>query len=237
MKKFLVILLLPVVFCTANAQTTANSFGTSVPYTGLYAYGTNVGYYGNQFSDQNISQLAYNAGVRTLRPSLPDYYITPSPGFRLSAFQYYQSTGIIDPTAFLGFVDPSNRDNTTFPGCDSRTWIWRGLYKPIWNTDGTIDTANTFANYVYKAVNTYGPYVKFWEFINEPDYTGTAAAWQDSTVANSWWHVNPTANELYNLKAPVFYYIRILRIAWEVIKKLQPSEYVCNGVGYPSFLD
>jgi len=29
----------------------------------------------------------------------------------------------------------------------------------------------------------------------------------------------------------------MLRIAWEVIKKYQPNEYVCMGSGYPAFVD
>ncbi|UAY51203.1 T9SS type A sorting domain-containing protein [Ferruginibacter albus] len=238
MKNLLTLFLMLAVVPLSYAQKTANDFSSVVTYTGSYAYGNNLGFYGNQLSDQNLGQLAYNSGSRSLRPSIPDYFVTPSPTFRIPAFQYYQSLGMKDLTAFLGGADPSNRDTATYPGSDTRSWLWRGLYKPIWNADGSIDTANTFANYVYKAVNTYGPYVKFWEIINEPDFSGTANAWQDSSYSTSWWHVNPTANELNNLKAPMFYYIRLLRISWEVIKKLQPNEYVCTGgVGYPSFVD
>jgi len=57
-------------------------------------------------------------------------------------------------------------------------------------------------------------------------------------MAGNWWENNPDPCELGNLKAPVFHYIRTLRIAYEVIKWIDPGAYVApGGLGYPSFLD
>ncbi len=230
----LIMLVFPAVtLADYSNSATANDFSTYVPYTGLYGYGTNMGYYGSNFTDQDISQLAYNAGARTIRLSLPDWLITGyGVNSRTTAFQYYQQIGLKDLTVFVGEPDTSNKD--------SQTKLFKGLYEPIWldSAKTQVNPANTFANYLYKTVSTYGSNVKFWEIINEPDFTYSSSGWVDKGTSNSWWNVNPSPSELENLKAPVFSYIRELRVAWEVIKKLQPNSYVATGgIGYPSFLD
>jgi len=56
-------------------------------------------------------------------------------------------------------------------------------------------------------------------------------------AAGSWWDNNPDPCQ-NALKAPIFHYIRMLRISYEVIKTLDPDAYVAiGGLGYPSFLD
>ena len=56
--------------------------------------------------------------------------------------------------------------------------------------------------------------------------------------AGNWWDNNPNPCDLLNLKAPIFNYIRTLRIVYEVVKSVDPAAYVSmGGVGYPSFLD
>ncbi len=232
------------------ATGTANDQGSYVPYGGLYAYGSNMGYYGGQFQDTDVAQLAYNAGSRTVRPSLPDWLIT---GYgvdaRIGAFRSYQQMGMKDLTVFVGEPNdpserstsgPDNRETKIFPGADERARTFKGLYEPAWldAAKTQINPANTYANYIYKTVKEYGPYVKFWEIVNEPDFTYTSAGWEDRSAPDSWWNVNPNPNDLTNLKAPVFYYIRELRVAYDVIKTLQPNEYVATGgIGYASFLD
>jgi len=57
-------------------------------------------------------------------------------------------------------------------------------------------------------------------------------------MEGNWYDNAPEACDLTNLKAPVYYYIRTLRIAYEVIKTVDPEAYVAvGGIGYPSFLD
>ena len=231
--------------------STANDFSSYVPYTGNYAYGSNMGYYGTQFKDQDIAQLAYNAGVRTVRPSLPDWLITGyGADARTTAFQFYQSIGMIDLTAFVGEPNepsvygtsgPDDRETKQFPGTTERARTFKGLYEPVWldSAKTQINPANTFASYLYKTVKTYGLYVKFWEIVNEPDFTYGSHGWQIASAdSKSWWNVNPDPEDLTNLKAPIQYYVHELRVAYDVIKTLQPNEYIATGgIGYASFLD
>jgi len=237
---------------TAIDSGTANAFTSVVPYNGLYAYGSNMGFYGFQLTDKNVAELAYNAGSRTIRASLPDRLISGygNVNIRQSEFIYYtDSLGMKDITAFVGEPNdpknygtqaPDNRDTIIFLGCSERAKTFKGLYEPVWldSAKTKINTTNTYAWYLYKTVKAYGKYVKFWEITNEPDFTYSAAGWQSPDVSWSWWNVNPAPNELENLKAPIFYYIHCLRVAWDVIKTLQPHSFICTGgIGYPSFLD
>ena len=243
--------LAPTHVVAATADTgTANDFSMYVPYTGIYDYGSNMGYYGTQFKDQDVAQLAWNAGSHTVRPSLPDWLIT---GYgvdsRITSFQAYQQIGMRDLTAFVGEPNdpavngtsgPDDRETMVFPGADEAAHTFKGMYEPIWldAAKTQINPANTYANYIYKTVKEYGPYVKFWEIVNEPDFTYGSNGWADPSSPTSWWNVNPSPDELGNLKAPIFYYVRELRVAYDVIKTLQPNEYVATGgIGYASFLD
>src|SRR5690606_30016976 len=83
----------------------------------------------------------------------------------------------------------------------------------------------------------YGEHVRFWEIWNEPDLTGF---WDNGNKsrADSWWNSPPGPDALNNLKAPVYSYIRMMRIAYEIIKKIDPDDYVTTGgIGYTAFLD
>ncbi|UAY53269.1 hypothetical protein [Ferruginibacter albus] len=244
----------PVVSITHSAldSGTANAFSGYRQYKGAYMYGNNMGYYGYQLSDKNVAELIHNAGDRTIRVSLPDRLISgyDNVNVKQAEFNYYtDSLGMKEITAFLGEPNQpklygtqgtDNRDTITFPGCSERAKTFIGLYEPVWldSAKTQINTHNTYAWYIYKTVKAYGKYIKFWEITNEPDFTYGSTGWQKPDVSWSWWHVNPNPNELENLKAPVFYYIHSLRVAWDVIKTLQPDSYVCTGgIGYPSFLD
>lgn len=239
-------------YSSSSNFPTANDFTSQLTYSGKYEYASNMGYWGNHLSDQNIAQLADNAGSNSIRPSLGDRLISGyGTTVRLSAFQYYYNTlSMRDITAFIGEPNnptaygnsgPDNQEPTTFPGCDTRAKVFINLYEDIWldpSTRNTVNPNNTFAKYIYDTIQVYGPYVKFWEVVNEADLTYDAEAYLPPSNQTSWWNVTPPANSLFNLKAPVYYYIRMLRIAWEVIKRFQPNSYVCTGgLGYPSFLD
>lgn len=221
---------------------TANDPTTYVPYTDTLKTGTNLGYYSSYLSEKNTARLSYNAGARTLRLSLPDRIITPfGVNVRLSEWKFYVDTlGMSKLTVFLGEPAPANLDTTTFPGCDAPSKIFKGIYEDPWldPVHTVINPDNTLANYIYKVVGTYGSRSTFFEIVNEPDFTYAAEAYYPKTNPTAWWNVNPTANQLQNLKAPIYYYIRYMRVAWEVIKAMRPTAYVCTGgVGYPSFMD
>jgi hypothetical protein len=230
---------------------TANDFKSALLYDGHYAYGSNMGYFGRHLSDIQVAELAFAAGSRTVRLSLPDRLLS---GFgqeaRLHAFQVYRDRlQMQEMTVFVGEPNDSIRYrnkgpfhlwDTLFDGCNKKARLFKGLYEPIWidKKKRIVNPSNTYAAYLFKAVSTYGSYVKFWEVMNEPDFTHASAGWENETSSNSWWNVNPQPCDLSNLNAPVYYYVRMLRISWEVIKTLCPDSYVCTGgIGYSSFLD
>ncbi len=67
--------------------------------------------------------------------------------------------------------------------------------------------------------------------IAEPDFTYV----YDKNV---WLTRAPLPDELPNVQAPIFHYIRMLRISYEVIKKYRPETYITTGgVGYAQFMD
>ncbi|MEM8907591.1 MAG: PKD domain-containing protein, partial [Bacteroidota bacterium] len=115
------------------------------------------------------------------------------------------------------------------------------LYTDIWDNgeNGTpVNDENYLALYLYKVVSRYKDYIRFWEIWNEPgfDYTG-ARGWLPPGAEGNWWENNPDPCD-YKLRAPIFHYIRTLRISYEVIKTFDPDAYITvAGTGFPSFLD
>jgi len=249
MKNLLTILLLLVLLCPVRAQT-ANSFSSVVPYTGPFEYGMNPGYWGNQFNNTQLGQLAFNAGAKSFRLNLADYLSGPYNGSIFNNdFVGYAADGLANNVGFVGSVWANDQLDSTFPGCSSNSYIWRGTYQPIWtdSVNAVIDTANRFANYIYQLVTNAGSSIKYWEIINEIDQTGdwvdagSGKAFnvtQEKLDTSSWWNKPPTAAELNNFQAPIFYYIHMLKIAYQVIKRFQPNSYVTiGGIGYPATLD
>jgi hypothetical protein len=208
-------------------------------YNGAFGYGSNMGYYGPH-SDETIADLAAKAGVRTLRPAMFAYF-TEFWGYdiRVPAFKHYDSLGMKDLVMFIGYPSKAQRDNTVYCGKDTSA-MFANMYEPIWDNgeNGTpVNEKNDYALYVWKVVKTYGKWVKFWEVFNEPDYATTYKTLMAPGLPGAWWNANPDPCE-YALHAPVQHYIRMLRISYEVIKKLDSTAYICTGgIGYPSFLD
>lgn len=227
--------------CTKAQQPlpiqTANNF---VPaYTGSFGYGSNMGYY-SPYTDEQVSDLAARAGVRTMRPAMFAYFVEYwGYDIRVLAFKYYESLGMKDHVMFIGYPSKAQRDNTVYCGKDTSA-MFANMYEPIWDNgeNGTpVNEKNYYALYVWKVVKTYGKWVKFWEVFNEPDYATTYKTMMAPGLPGAWWNTNPDPCE-YALHAPVQHYIRMLRISYEVIKKIDSTAYVCTGgIGYPSFLD
>jgi hypothetical protein len=217
------------------------------PYTGQFQYGLNGGYYGNGWDDKGIYRLCFDAGCRSSRNSLPDRFIGQwGATIRVSEFAYAANDlQFKEITTFLGEPRPEWQDTASYyrnsQGQNERSLLWQGMYEPIWDdgANGTpVNDQNRFALYVWTIAHTYGDHIKFYEIINEPDYTFSAAAYAERTQVNSWWNRAPTPDELPNLKAPIYNYIRLLRIAYAVIKGEQPNAYITpGGIGYSSFLD
>lgn len=222
-----------------NVGYTAN---TLVPvYNGMFRYGTNMGAFSG-WTDTGVAGVALQAGAHSLRLPLPDYFVGHY-GYdvRLSAFDYYmRQLGMKELTLFVGEPRPAYDDDSVYAPATQPSLVFKNLYKPIWDNgeNGTpVNDSNYFAVYIYNLVQRYGKNIKFWEIINEPDITGF---WDNGNVtrSDSWWNSPPSSLALLNVRAPIFYYIRMLRVAYEVIKKYYPDEYICpGGIGYPAFLD
>jgi hypothetical protein len=222
-----------------NYQRNAN---TEVPpYNGDFQSGLNPGYYGNGWDDIGIYTLCYEAGCRSKRGSLPDSFLAQwGPTIRVNEYSYaINNLDFKEITTFLGSPRDEWRDTSYYDGYQSK--LWQGMYEPIWDNgeNGTpVNDNNRFALYVWLVVDNYGDFIRFYEIINEPDYTYSSHGWEDPGSPGSWWDSPPQPEDLPNLRAPIYQYNRLLRIAYTVIKKYDPNAYVTpGGLGYASFLD
>ncbi|HEY0679694.1 MAG TPA: T9SS type A sorting domain-containing protein [Chitinophagaceae bacterium] len=225
---------------TVIVYKTAN---TEVPAVGNFPnlMGANPGYYGNPWNDLQVYSLMANAGCRSTRSTVPMFFFSAyGDSIRYAEFSYFYNTLGFRENVFFLYNDATapfpDRSAEFFNG--EQAVIPEGLYLPIWNADGTVNTNNTFARYCSKVVNVYGAFSKYYEIWNEPDFTsnwGVASALPG--VAGNWWENDPNPTDMLNVKAPVQYYIRMLRVAYEVIKRKQPDAIITlGGLGYPSFM-
>ncbi len=242
-------LLFTVLFVNAqpsfNAQTQVNS------YNGPFRYGINLGWYDGSWDDFTTSNIAAGnpslnipgIGVTTLRPKVYEQF-TETWGMNIlnGRFQHFQSIGLAEHTLFVDLpVAAAHADNAKYQGCSESSRLYANMYEPIWDggVNGTpVNENNYYAVYIYNLAQTYKNYVRFWEIVNEPDQDWGMYGWKDQTYTDSWWNNAPTACQLKNIYVPIYQYIRLLRISYEVIKSVDPSAYVTpGGIGYASFLD
>ena len=229
------------------AQPGANALKHKTPWDSPFAYGSNMGYY-HPWQDHELADIAMGnpdlgfdgVGVTSLRPAIFAHFLEQyGNGIRVDAFIHYKNLGGRDMVAFVGY--PSEAQRETKRHCpDHPSEMFKGMYEPIWDKgeNGTpVNDNNTYALFLYNAVKTYGDYVRVWEIWNEPDFDYAGKAWKTPDMEDSWWHHDPDPCE-YALRAPVQYYIRLLRISYEVIKSLQPNDLIATGgLGFPSFMD
>lgn len=207
-----------------------------------FQYGVNPGYYGNGWTDTALAGIATRAGSHSMRTSLADQFVEKwGYNIRINEYNYYKNTlGMKAITLFIGEPSDAHVDKTIFPPATKHSSVFANLYTPIWDNgeNGTpVNDNNYFALYVYKLVQTYGSFIKYWEVVNEPDFS---YYWDNGNINNpsNWYNNSPSPEDLPNLRAPIYYYIRMLRVANEVIKKYNPDSYVApGGLGYPAFLD
>lgn len=233
----------------AQVDHTANDF---VPdYSSGFRLGTNLGGQMGKWDDFKLATIAAGseesgvagAGCNSLRLSLPHQFLERwGYDIRKNTFlDYRDKLGMSELTAFLGTPVDSDRDPKIYCSGKENSKLFKNLYEPIWDNgeNGTpVNDNNIFALYVYKTALVYGETVRFWEIFNEPDYTSSDKGWQAETSADNWWKRDPAPCELNNMLAPIQHYVRSLRIAYEVIKFVDPDDFVCvGGIGYESFLD
>ena len=203
------------------------------PYTGAFGYGSNLGYYGPTWPDERLAQAVRAAGGTTIRVTLPEQLLAQwGEDIRRPTFRYYaDSLHLRDLVCFVGEPAPAHRDPAVYPGCREPSKLFANLYEPIWNPDSTINPRNYYAHYIYRLTQRYGDNIRVWEVVNEPDFI-------TDTSNKEWLKRAPTPAEMTNVRAPIYRYIRTLRITWEVVKKYRPAAFVTpGGLGYPEYLD
>ena len=241
--------------CTATLATGANLHDTTsvmvfetanskIPSSDDYPnlLGSNPGYYGGAWTDKLVYKMMAKAGCGSTRSTIPMFFFKYyGDSIRYREFKYFYDTLGFRENVFFLYNNPGadypDQSEETFNG--ERSVVPKGLYQPIWNKNGSVNVNNTFANYCFKSVTVYGKFLKYYEIWNEPDFTGNwgAAGGVRGTPGN-WWENDPKPTDLANLKAPGQYYVRMLRVAFEVIKRYQPDAIITlGGVGYLSFLD
>ena len=235
-------------FGSLSAQVSFTANDVVVPYSGYFRPGSNLGYLPLGWSNKDAADLVAGnpargiagVGARSVRPSLAHSVLHQfGDQIELDEFEYYFNLGMQDLTAFVGEPADEWRDFTEYcPGHPSA--MFKNLYKPIWDggANGTpVNDENYFALYMYRVVTKYKDYVKFWEIWNEPGFAYTDNGWKNPGQPGNWWENDPEPCD-YKLYAPIYHYIRTLRIAYEVVKYVSPGDYVVvAGLGYPSFLD
>lgn len=242
---FIIAILIYSVNISAQVNFTANdSIG---PYQHPFCYGVNMGYYPG-WTDKNLADLAGGnpdvsvdgVGVNGMRPALFSHFLEQyGYDIRIPEFEHYESLGIDQNVIFVGYPSEEQKSKERF--CPTRqTEVFADMYTPIWDNgeNGTpVNDDNDYALYLYKMVKRYKDYTKIWEIWNEPDFDYSSNAWRQPDYDKSWWNKDPSPCD-YALYAPVQYYVRMLRISWEVIKTLDPDALIAvGGLGYPSFLD
>jgi PKD repeat protein len=240
-----------------QSQVNYNANDSATVYNGLFRLGYNPSFAAG-WSDLGFANLAagnpavYSKGVgcSSIRTGFFfEKFNTWGFNTKHSELDHYKSLGMRDFSALLlggnmgADQSPSQqyRDQNFYcPGTQSE--LFANLYTPIWDNgaNGTpYNDTNYFAVYLYKTVSEYKDDVQYWEIWNEPgfDFSGNHGWRKSGDPEGNWWDADPNPCD-YKLHAPVQHYVRMLRIAWDIVKTLDPTGFVCMGApGFPSFVD
>ncbi len=248
MKKITLLLSLLGIYAYTFAQINFTANDNIIPYDGSFKLGVNLGYESPGWDIYDLANLAAGnpseglkgAGMKTVRPAMFEYYFEQW-GYDINndVFDHFDEVGMTDLTAFIGFPSQGHRDPESY--CDDhQSELFANMYTDIWDDgeNGTpVNDENYYALYVYKIVSRYKDHVKFWEIWNEPDFDYSGNGWKPLGYEGNWYENVPEPCD-YHLRAPVYHYIRLLRISYEVIKTVAPDDYIAvGGIGLPSFLD
>ena len=236
---FLFIFLLQNLFAQPNF--TAND---QVPtYEEPFLLGTNPGFY-NGWDDEGLADIVVGnpdfnlrgAGVRTQRVPLPDEFLEQwGVEVRVDEMEYYESVGLKEHVVFMEGPSDDHRD-LVMHCADAPSALFGNMYEPIW-INGEVNTENFYAKYVYDIVTHYGPFIKTYEVFNEPDFDYSGNGFKDFGEPGNWYENIPAPCDI-KIRAPIYQYIRMLRITYEIVKTYDPESFVAvGGLGFPSFLD
>ena len=200
---------------------------------GHFRHGMNSGHVNPNFTDNDDGLLGTLAGTDSNRIKLPQYFLDQwGASVRVDAATSYFANGMSSLVCFL--IGPSASHSTAPAGADNGTleqYIPNDLYQPIFASDGSVNPGNSWAAYVEETVTTYKSWVRIWEVWNEPDWTPSYA------TTMGWATAAPTKADLPRFNGSIFDYVRMLRVTYAVVKKIDPTALVAlGGIGYPTFL-
>ena len=226
---YLIILLL---FYSPFCKTVDSNAYQQVPDSSKLQYrlGNGLGYIGNGWDDARMSNLSRRAGYDGQRKKLPEKHFKDW-GYEIELGDAKTNTklGILDVVGYLSTPTPEHSSNAS---SNPELCYPANLYEPIFLSNGTVNPENYWAYYVNKTVSIYKEHIKIWETWNEPDYT------RNSDQVSKWMTEPPEPSILTHWYGSIFYYIRLIRITYEVAKKADPDCFVtAGGLGYPEFLD
>ena len=208
--------------------------GGGDPVNGLYpfSYGMNFGYYNSSLTDVKGSQLSLAAGGRSHRHKLTEPFLDQwGDSIHVGELTTMTKAGESGLICFL--IAASAAHSNAPSGGDLEHYSPKNLWEPIFTTSGDINPNNYWASFVARVVTNYKPYIHQWEVWNEPDQVG--GNWQ---ATQAWATSPPKPSDLGWWNDTIFAYIRMLRVTYAVVHKLDPDGLVTlGGIGYPSFLN
>ncbi len=223
---------------------TANK--TTPQYDAPFRAGVNARFV-EGWSDEQIADIAAGnketgiegVGAKSFRTSLPEYF-TKFWGaeIRKKAFQHFDNLDLRDLTLTIGSPDSAHRD-PNFYCYSEQSQLFKNMYLDIWNADkSAVNDSNYYARYVSDLVKTYKNQVKFWEIQDTPGWDVEGKnGWKPRGWQHNWWENQPDPCEV-GIQAPVSHLVRMMRIAYEVIKREDSTAFVVySGSGFTSFLD
>ena len=222
------------------------------PYNGLFSFGSNMGYYGGAWTDDQVFNVLAGGdsqagvGVKAVRAALYDDFLKQwGANVRVSQFTHYQGTAGSEQVVFINEngEQTNDQDPNTYGGCANQSQMQKNLYLPIFVDDGNggqmVNPDNSLAAYVATVATTYkGLGIRFYEVYNEPDFTYNDDVAENTSSAGYWGTVNPSPCDLTNTNAPISHHVRMHRVIYEVIHSIDPNAFVATGgIGYPGYLD
>lgn len=202
----------------------------------------NPGYYGAQYTDQQIYALMFGAGAPSTRSTVD---IKSAQQFGYATFTarlayMYNTLGMRQNVLFAD----ANPFNGTYTGQSTKTtaggnrsWMPSGLFANPFNPDSSINATNVWATYIGNLITNYGAFFTYLQVWNEPDFSYTSDAYLTSAQSATSWQVRkPTPDELPNMYDSLEDYVQLCKVARQVANHLQPSlKIITGGLGYAWF--
>ena len=175
-----------------------------------------------EFYGYYISDLLKFAGYNTMRKKFTEVNFDKEEELNISKIN--KELGISD---IIGFLTSTIKEN---PSKENPYNIYESIWKN--ENENEINPKNYWANYTYNVIKKYKDYIKIWAVWYKPDLTSRV------NYTKNWISYPPNSSDLLNRNAPIFYFIRMLRITYEIAKKIDPDCWVSvSTLSHYEFLD